>query len=1178
MSHAPSAPGNFQKSNPIMEPSTLQHSMPPAQTVRNHSALVSSMPVERRSRAAEITTIVAGPTTATDATVVIHGQEYLCIRNVDRMPPFLMSVVSDSDFWLFVGSNGGFTAGRVDPDHAVFPYQTADRILSQPKSSGVLSLLTVDGTAWEPWTRGCPPHGIIRNLYKHVAGTSVLFEEIHEMLQLVFRWELTASERFGLVRTCRLENLANAQREVRLLDGWTHLLPHGVSQETYARYSYLAAAYMRHEPVSGCGLGIYTLNSGITDRAEPSESLRVACAWSIGLDRPTLLISDRQVDAYRRGAAVTAESEARGVFGAHLLATDLVLEPLGSREWIIAADTSLDHSEVSLLCDRLRQPERFRAEIAADLTAGVLALRKRIAGAGAIQQSADTRTSVHHFANVLFNCMRGGTLHDNYRFLREDFHAFLKSRNLDVWRRHQDWLASLPDPCTLDELSARAATLGDPQLTRLAGEYLPLCFSRRHGDPSRPWNRFEIHTKDAKGRPLLNYAGNWRDIFQNWESLAYSYPACFEPMIAIFLNASTADGYNPYRITRAGIDWEVFDASDPWSHIGYWGDHQIIYLLRLLEGQERFRPGRLTARLNARCHAYAHVPYEIRGFDELLLDPKHSIHFNETLHRELMERARLLGGDGKLLADSAGEIIRVTLAEKLLVPLLVKLSNLVPGGGIWLNTQRPEWNDANNALVGWGLSVVTVCYLRRYLVFLESVFDPRYSQDCDLSQPVATLLADLTAILPRAAALGLDDTERFSITAALGRAGEKHRTTVYAGASPGFASVGISVLRDFIRQALAAVDATLSANRRDGHLFHSYNLLEIRGTCAAVHPLDLMLEGQVAVLSSGVLTPAEALHLLAAMRDSPLYREDQNSYLLYPDRAIVPFLERNILPADWKTKIPQLAEAVVAGDRELIRIDGHGHAHFHPDLTNARDLLARLDQLGVEADRAAVLELWEAVFHHRSFTGRSGAMFAFEGLGSIYWHMVAKLLLALQEIHVQAARVNPHSAETARLAEVYEEIRNGLGFTKDSTTYGAFPSDPYSHSPRHGGAQQPGMTGQVKEEILTRMGELGIQVEQGCVRFQPTLLKRREFFSVPHVFEFIDLSGEPRSWSLGPETLAFTAFQVPICYQLGVRPTITLEHSDRGRTVIDGNLLSAAVSKHLFDRNGSIRAIIVTIP
>ena len=1124
--------------------------------------------------------------TTHDAPVAINGQDYLCIPNVDQMPPFLMSVVSDSDFWLFVGSNGGFTAGRVDPDHAVFPYQTADRILAQPKASGMLSLVKVDGVMWEPWTADCPAHGILRNLYKHVAGTSVLFEEINQTLGLAFRCELAVSERFGLVRTCRLENLGDKHRRIRLLDGWNHLLPSGVTQETYSRYSYLAAAYMRHEAVPGCGLGIYTLNSGITDRAEPSESLRVSCAWSLGLDRTTLLLSDRQVDTFRRCGEADAETEARGVFGAHLLATDVTLDPLGSHEWFVVADTGLDHTEVSRLRDRLQQPETLGAEITADLAAGVLALKKRIAGAGAIQQSADSRTSVHHFANVLFNCMRGGTLHDNYRFPSSDFSAFLKCRNLDVLRRHQDWVSSLPEFCSLQEITTLAAARGDAQLSRLAGEYLPICFSRRHGDPSRPWNRFEIHTKDAEGRPLFAYAGNWRDIFQNWESLAYSYPRCFEPMISIFLNASTADGYNPYRITRAGVDWEVFDAADPWSHIGYWGDHQIIYLLRLLEGQEHFSPGRLTTRLNSRSHTYANVPYEIGGFDELACDPKHSIHFNEALHQQLMDRARAIGGDGKLLAGADGGLVLVSLAEKLLVPLLVKLSNLVPGGGIWLNTQRPEWNDANNALAGWGLSVVTVCYMRRYLAFLESLFDARADASFELSQPVAGLLASLSEILPKAAAVGSDDSARLRVTEALGRAGETHRRAVYAREAPGFTPVGILAVRDFIASALDAVDATLFANRREEHLFHSYNLLEIKGAEAIVHPLDLMLEGQVAALSSGVLEPAEALGLMVAMRDSALYRADQNSYLLYPDREITPFLERNTLPADWKTKLPNLATFILAGGRDLIRLDGDGRAHFHPDLTNARDLETKLNSLAaepawkdaVETDRAAVLELWERVFRHRSFTGRSGAMFAFEGLGSIYWHMVAKLLLALQEIHSQAVKDTPDAAETLLLAEIYAEIRNGLGFTKDSKTYGAFPSDPYSHSPRHRGAQQPGMTGQVKEEILTRMGELGVHIESGCVRFQPVLLKHREFFTVPHAFKFIDPAGHLQTWNLGAGSLAFTAFQVPICYQLDGHASITLEFSDGGSTRIDGNLLPLEESRHLFERDGSIRSITVTIP
>ncbi len=1150
-------------------------------TISNHNPAP-----EKRLRTVPKSLSYPDPEGTSDGPVIINGQEYLCIRQVDRMPAFLMSVVSDSDLWLFVGSNGGFTAGRIDPDHAVFPYQTADRILDQPNASGVFTHLVCGDVHWEPWNGRCPAPGITRNLYKHVAGTSVLFEEIHQTLGLTFRWELTASERFGLVRTCRLENTGDRARTLGMLDGWHHLLPAGVTQETYARYSYLAAAYMRHEASSDCGLGIYTLNSGITDRAEPCESLRVACAWSLGLDNATLLLSDSQVDAFQRDATVHPETEVRGVFGAHLLATRIELEPSASQEWIVVADTRLDHADVARLRERLLDPAHLRAEVTADLAAGVLALKRRIAGAGALQQSAESGTSVHHFANVLFNCMRGGTLHDNYRFPGSDFSAFLKCRNLDVLRRHHEWVSSLPEECTLQELSALAAAQGDPQLARLAGEYLPICFSRRHGDPSRPWNRFEIHTKDAEGRPLFAYAGNWRDIFQNWESLAYSYPLCFGSMISIFLNASTADGYNPYRITRAGVDWEVFDASDPWSHIGYWGDHQIIYLLRLLEGQEHFSPGLLTTRLNDRCHTYANVPYEIGGFDELVRDPKHSIHFNETLHQQLTERAGLIGGDGKLLAGRDGEIVLVSLAEKLLVPLLVKLSNLVPGGGIWLNTQRPEWNDANNALAGWGLSVVTVCYMRRYLAFLDSLFDARAAAEFELSEPVAALLASMTEILPRAAATHSDDTARFRVTEALGRAGEKHRRAVYQRHAPEFTTVGIAAVRGFITVALAAVDATLTANRRDEHLFHSYNLLEIRDGKALVHHLDLMLEGQVAALSSGILKPAEALGLMVALRDSALYREDQNSYLLYPDRVITPFAERNTLPVDWKTRIPRLAESIIAGGRDLIRIDDGGRAHFHPDLTNARDLEARLDRISsepdqadaVRADRAGVLELWEQVFHHRSFTGRSGAMFAFEGLGSIYWHMVAKLLLALQEIHTRAASETPDAAETQLLAGIYGEIRNGLGFTKNSKTYGAFPTDPYSHSPRHRGAQQPGMTGQVKEEILTRMGELGVLIDGGCVRFHPVLLKHGEFFTTPHTFEFIDLEGGLQTWNLGPGTLAFTAFQVPVCYVLGDHAAITLEFSDGGSTTIEGNLLSPAESRQLFERSGSIRTITVTIP
>jgi hypothetical protein len=176
-------------------------------------------------------------------------------------------------------------------------------------------------------------------------------------------------------------------------------------------------------------------------------------------------------------------------------------------------------------------------------------------------------------------------------------------------------------------------------------------------------------------------------------------------------------------ITKEGIDWEVEDPADPWSYIGYWGDHQIIYLLKFLELSREFHPDRLAALLHEPLFAYANVPYRIRPFTALLDDPKHTVDYDEALAQRIDRRVADLGADGKLVLGADGEVYQVTLLEKLLVPLLAKLGNLVVDGGIWMNTQRPEWNDANNALVGQGLSMVTLYYLRRYVRFLQALLE-----------------------------------------------------------------------------------------------------------------------------------------------------------------------------------------------------------------------------------------------------------------------------------------------------------------------------------------------------------------------------------------------------------------------------------------------------------------------
>ncbi len=211
--------------------------------------------------------------------------------------------------------------------------------------------------------------------------------------------------------------------------------------------------------------------------------------------------------------------------------------------------------------------------------------------------------------------------------------------------------------------------------------------------------------------------------------------------------------------------------------------------------------------------------------------------------------------------------------------------------------------------------------------------------------------------------------------------------------------------------------------------------------------------------------------------------------------------------------------------------------------------------------------------------GRSGTMYGYEGIGCIYWHMVSKLLLAVQEITLRAFDEPCQGAVREKLVESYYRIRAGLGFEKTAAEYGAFPTDPYSHTPPHAGAQQPGMTGQVKEEIITRFGELGVTVKEGCLSFRPRILKRSEFLTGPRKFEYYCMDATRRVIDISEDTLAFTFCQVPVIYRAAPgKSSIAVTRDDGSRTVFDGDTLDIDNSRAVFDRTGNISMIEVEIP
>ncbi len=1102
------------------------------------------------------------PGTVSGSFVEFDGERCYKIANYDAMPAFFMTIVSSSDIWNYLWSNGGLTAGRINSEHAIFPYYTADKVSDGRTSTGPYMAVKTrrDGQTlfWEPFSDSAAGlWATERNIYKNDTGSRVTFEEINHDLGLAYLYGWTSSEKFGLVRRARIVNLASAPTRVTILDGCRNILPACVTTALQNDNSVLLDAYKRADLDAQSGLGIFSVTSIVTDKAEPSEGLYANVGW---FSAPgTVHLSPDAVEAFRRGDPLPGSDPVKGKRPALFLSRDLELASGADETWYQVFDTSLDLARIGDLAKRISDRASATKELEADISSCVAQLERLVAEADGVEDTADIATCVHHKANILFNIMRGGIFAENDLVEKKDFLSFVGARNRKLAERAAAAVASLPPKAPIREYRAAMRGTGNPHLERLSLEYLPLTFSRRHGDPSRPWNRFSIDLKDRDGNRKLSYQGNWRDIFQNWEALAMSWPVFTEGMTAKFLNAMTPDGFNPYRITRDGIDWEVQEPDNPWSNIGYWGDHQVIYLAKLLELWNRIDRTGLSASLDTPLYSSGAVPYRIKPYTDIVRNPRDTISFSLALHEEILAREKTEGSDARLVHDESGSVALVSMTAKFIAIVGAKMANLVPGGGIWLNTQRPEWNDANNALAGWGLSVVTLCYLRRFLVFLIDLYRSSPTASYSVSEETAAFFEALSAAYRKSAPASLfPPAGRKGFMDALGASFEKFRESLYrSGYSPKARAVTREEIIAGFEAFLAHAEATIRANRRDDGLFHSYNTMEILPDGGmAVHTLTEMLEGQVAVLSSGMLSSKEALALLESLKTSRLFRADQYSYILYPEKELPSFTEKNVVDARAARAIPLLAGMLDAGDRSIAHADARGACHFNPDFRNARDLDAALDTSGAdEASRRAVHDLYEKTFNHRSFTGRSGTFYAYEGLGSIYWHMVSKLMLATQEYCL--AERDP--ALKKRLAERYYDVRKGIGFNKKPDEYGAFPTDPYSHTPAGQGAKQPGMTGQVKEEIITRWGELGLSVHDGIVTFRPEILRASEFRA--------------------DGTLAFTWCGARVLYRLasdGEKPSISAI-VDGTEKKFAGDSLDADASSRLLARDGSISGITAVI-
>ena len=438
--------------------------------------------------------------------VTCDGETYYKISAVDRMRPFFMSIVSHSDHWMFLSSNGGLSAGRVNSDHALFPYYTDDKITEGAETTGSKTIVLVEAadrrTLWQPFSdqdRGV--YRIERNLYKNAYGNKVIFEETNHDLGLTFRYQWSASERYGFVRQARLESTASTPVKVSVLDGIQNLLPHGIPEGLQRGSSNLVDAYKKCE-LEGGTLGLYALSAIISDKAEPSECLKSNVVWSVGFDAPTALLCAKQLNTFRTGGAIETETDIKAERGAYFIQSDFELAAGEGKDWMIVADLGQSIRGVIQLKKDLQSPDQLRETVLADIEAGSERLIALVAASDGLQLTADRRRNIRHFANTMFNIMRGGIFDENYTIERADFMAYIDRANHKVFFKKQQAMAAWPETFDLFFLQEQAAQAG----SQLQAPVRRVPAAEVQPPPRRPEPPVEpvLHQPPQRGRRLQN--------------------------------------------------------------------------------------------------------------------------------------------------------------------------------------------------------------------------------------------------------------------------------------------------------------------------------------------------------------------------------------------------------------------------------------------------------------------------------------------------------------------------------------------------------------------------------------------------------------------------------------------------------------------------------------------------
>ncbi len=702
------------------------------------------------------------------------------IRNFSNLPPFTsflpgIAGLAGRPLWAFYVSRGqgiaGFGVGG--KDLPIMEFSPAEIAYSTVPLNGFRTFLRIDGKGFEPFRVG----GSLPTRMEICRSGFAIQEDAAPYSLRVEYFGVPNKDFAALGRIVTYTNRTGAEQEVEVLDGLAQMLPFGLANSAFKETGNLFRSWMVAEGMRE-GYSFVRMRSSTADCAE-------VCAVTGGnfflpVGEADVVTDPKLVFGEDRTKTAAKEYFRRGITPAMLAeqATENRLFCAFAHKTVrVPAGQSATLCELFGYADARTRVAELKASLAAE---DVFCMRREAEEeAEAIASKVETHTAFPLFDEYIKqsyfdNVLRGGM------------------------------------PVTVG---------GRPYYV----------FSRKHGDPERDYNCFQIEPK-----PYSCGNGNFRDVVQNRRNDVFVTPECGDLNIRYFFSLVQADGYNPLSVlsvrftypqvpekyrahaaflqglftvgdaaVRLGIGGEELDElirgatpvyRSEFSE-GYWTDH-FVYLIDLV-----------TSYLAVYPEQRERLLYEMplgwfQSGVRVLPRRRTTVRTAEDIRRPYsIEKC---GADGWL--EAGGKPFETSLAAKLLLLVAVKMATLDPiGCGIDMEGGKPGWCDATNGLPAlFGSNVADSIELYRLTGILQKLLDGEHKIIWAKEQDV--FFRSMCALLRRKTT----EREYYDLSHTAKEAYFEH---VYSGFAGTVSEVSPSDAQLFLKRARAKLKAGLARGK-----------------------------------------------------------------------------------------------------------------------------------------------------------------------------------------------------------------------------------------------------------------------------------------------------------------------------------------------------------------------------